>query len=343
MNVFDLFDNEFGGIGEAITVDLVKKNLSKAKGGPVTFRISTLGGDANEGIMIHDLIKEYKGETKAIIYGMTASAGTIIAMGCDTVESRSLFLIHNSNTDINGNSKTLRKAIKELDHIDNKMISIYKNKTGLSDNVIRELMAREDWLTPSEAKEFGFVDLIQEDEFKIAASIKRLDNIDFSNILITKLKNKMFKFKAKKEGDNPFVLALKDGISILADAEEPAEGVQVSPIGQATLEDGEYELSDGRIIVVSGGVISEVKEKEEEPSASGEEIIEAVAEMITESEAKIEAIIESKIKAMKSQIKSSHTPFKSERTDSGPKASVHDKISQAVEAINNKIEESKKA
>lgn len=309
MKTFELI----GGVGENITSLLVLDMLRQAGGEDVTFKISSLGGSTDHALVIYDLIDGYSGKTTAEILGYTASAGTIIASSCDVINmsDKALFLIHNSWTKAEGNAVELRKTASNLDKTDGLMVNLYKesNRVGKTKDEIKELMAKEDWYTADEAKELGFIDEVISVSDKIAANYKGL-----TNILKTKLENKMKFFKAKSEKQqSAYLLSLKDGSNVLMNAEEISNGVELAPLGEAVIEDGEIELADGRIIKVEGGVIVEVIEPNVDEMAEEESIVEAVASLISESEARIEAKMDAKIKEVKASISSAHVPVRNEK------------------------------
>lgn len=90
---------------------------------------------------------------------------------------------------------------------------------------------------------------------------------------------------------------LEDGSSIYTDSDAWAVGVRVlvkdAEGNDAPLMDGEYKLADGSTIVVTEGVIAEIKPMEEEPKVEVEVEAEAteVVEQSTEMNAEFEAIL----------------------------------------------------
>lgn len=350
MKEFELY-NEVGVEG-GITVDLVRNFLNANKTEDITFKIASLGGDLSQGILIHNLIKSHQGYTIAEIVGLTASAATIIAMGCDKIQmdDNALFLIHNGWTSVTGNSYDMQKVAGELQKNDAVMTKIYMEKTGLSNETISSLMKASDWLSPEEAKSYGFVDSIISTGKKIAASISISDAAKMNEILITKLNIKMLKIfgKDKKEASVVHLLALKDGKNLLINAELPAQGVEVSPVGAATLDDGTYELADGRKIVVSGGTITEVTEVAPPApmmDASVDAIVAAVGTVVADAVATAKDEIRAEMNAALAKISSSHKPPKGGVGDGNktPAQSVHSKVDAITAGIRKQIEESRKA
>ena len=167
------------GIGEGyffdgFSMNDARRQLQEAKGKNVTVNISSLGGDVNDALVIHDLFKSHSGTVTANIMGATASSGTVIAMGADEVRmsENALFLIHNVWTGAIGNADELRAVADDLDKFDERIINIYKAQTGKRASAIRNLMKEEKWIDSTEAKDFGFIDKVYTPT-KAAASLNR--------------------------------------------------------------------------------------------------------------------------------------------------------------------------
>lgn len=332
MKIFELYNNvgEQGGI----TVDGVRSFLNANKAEEIQFDISTLGGDLATAITIHDLIKAHGKKTVANIVGLTASAGTVIAIACDEVQmsDNALFLIHNGWRELTGNVYDFQKAASDLMKTDAIMVKMYREKTGLADNRITDLMKASDWLTPAEAQKLGFVDRIISSGIKIAASVLISGaQGKINDLLLTKLTEKMKLFGKEKAEEKAYLLTLKDGNSCVINAEAVATGVSIAPLGAMTLEDGDYQLADGRTISVAGGVVTNVSEPTAAPGVTEDAIVGTVAAMLTASEAKIEAMIEAKLKPLAAMV-STHTPAKGDGPANPGQASVTDTLQAKIEA-----------
>ena len=160
----------FGDIGEDYfaqmmgedenTIKSMKEQLDEING-DILVNISSLGGNAFEGMGIHDLLKSYnKGTVTTKIIGATASAGTFIALAGNPVQisENALFLIHNSHTLVQGNATEMRETADMLDKFDSLQNNLYCKKTKMKPYAITELMKEEKWITAAEAKLMGFVD-----------------------------------------------------------------------------------------------------------------------------------------------------------------------------------------
>jgi len=198
----------FGQIGDSFfeegnTLDSVKAEISNIKT-DIVINIASLGGNAFEGLAIHDLIASHPFNTKINIVGATASAAAVIAMSGDEVgiSENSLFLIHNSHTSALGNADDLEGVVNDMRKIDDRMVSVFTKKSGQSEEKVREIMKEDKFLSPEEAKELGFVTAISQPS-KIAASINK-------NKIINSNLTKNQKTQILNTMDNSLVHQLKE-------------------------------------------------------------------------------------------------------------------------------------
>jgi len=134
----------------------------------IKVRINSGGGDMETGIAIGNVLKGLKAKTIAINEGLIGSAATLISCGCDVVKAYkgSEFMIHEAKGEMSGcySRDDLKKAINSFDCAEKVILEIYKSKTGLPEDELKELIKAETWLTGEEAQAYGFVDILIEDE-----------------------------------------------------------------------------------------------------------------------------------------------------------------------------------
>lgn len=173
--------------GDGITFEGIKNQLSEVSTSKIKLNISSLGGNVNDALVIYNLLKTNPAIVEANIMGFTASSATIIAMSADvvTMDENASFLIHNAWTGVQGNQHDLREVADELETLDNRLASIYKDKTGLRKDTILNLMKEEKWLSANEAKSFGFIDKVYKPMKAAAHYDKQIELINNSNILPT--------------------------------------------------------------------------------------------------------------------------------------------------------------
>lgn len=169
------------------TANQVRNFLKEHKDKDLTIAVSSLGGYIKDGLEIMELIKDH-GKCDVVIIGMTASAATILCMKARSVKIArgSLMLIHNSSDMLDiwmsANKEKIDEVIKVLQHnreqldtIDKCLADIYSMRNGKSVEENLELMAKEKWLSANDAKEFGLVDAVLDDD-DIATKAKSVKN-----------------------------------------------------------------------------------------------------------------------------------------------------------------------
>lgn len=147
------------GEGEDVTEAFSLKDALASVDTPnLTVRINSYGGSVSEGLAIYSLLSEFKGHVKTIVDGFACSAASVIFMaGAErVVPENGLLMIHNAWTEARGDSNAMKKVAEDLEKITQPSVNIYVNKTGLSEEKIKEMMDREEWITSKEAYELGF-------------------------------------------------------------------------------------------------------------------------------------------------------------------------------------------
>lgn len=133
--------------------------------GPVSeimVSINSPGGSVFDGNAIHNMLKRHKARVVVTVDGIAASIASVIAMAGDEIvmPENAMMMIHDPSSFVGGNSRDLRKEAEALDKIKPSLIASYRAKSGLDDDEIAELMAKETWLTAEDALAFGFADTI---------------------------------------------------------------------------------------------------------------------------------------------------------------------------------------
>jgi ATP-dependent Clp protease protease subunit len=141
--------------------------------------INSGGGSMTEGFAIYDHIRESGVKCKCKVIGMAASMASIIALSCDTISmsKNASFMVHRPKAGAYGESQALRSMADFADKLELKAKAIYKERTGLADDVINSWMLPgvDKWMTSSEALANKLIDDITQDQtLKIAASVKSM-------------------------------------------------------------------------------------------------------------------------------------------------------------------------
>jgi ATP-dependent Clp protease protease subunit len=160
--------SEYSWLGDEITPKKFKDDLyGLGKGGPVTVRLNSGGGDVIAASVIRSIMTDYPGAITVRIDGLAASAAVIVAMAGQKVRimDTAYMMIHDpafvvflAVLDI----EMLGNAYNELMSIKKGIVDTYAAKTGLNTEKLAKMMADETWMSASEAVEYGFANEIVE-------------------------------------------------------------------------------------------------------------------------------------------------------------------------------------
>lgn len=164
---------EEGWWGDETTPDEFEKELYGGKGA-VDMWISSPGGDVFAAAKIYNSISQYQGgKVTAYVYGLCASAATVITMAASEVRMSptALMLIHNPYTIAIGESEDMKKTAGQLDAVKETIINAYAKRTGMKRSELSEYMNQEKAFDATEAIELGFADgLIESEQDKFSAA-----------------------------------------------------------------------------------------------------------------------------------------------------------------------------
>lgn len=143
----------------------------------ITININSCGGSVTAGISIANMLKQSGHPTKAVVDGYACSIASVIACACDklVMYSSSFLMIHNAWSFIQGDSAELRRQADIMDKMNAAIMSFYRSKFELSDNILKQMMDEETWISGSDASNFKLNAEVIADthEFKIAASLMK--------------------------------------------------------------------------------------------------------------------------------------------------------------------------
>ena len=285
----------FGEVGWDVTVNDVKRYLDETDG-DITIHVNSVGGFVFEGFAIYNMLKQSGRVKQANIIGLCASIATLIVNAADKVVMSDVahYMIHNPLTWTAGESKDLQKDIEILDQIKTILIGVYTRKTKKSEAEISDLMDNESWFTPEMALENGFIDSIDADYVKAVARLgkpnfeNKMSNTNEKKTLLNQIKDLINGVKEPKM----ILVELENGKNVFVDAENADEliGAEIfvaAEDGSKTndmVENGSYNLMDGRIIEVVDGVVTSVTADEPEAKID----IEAFDAMLAKKDEEIE-------------------------------------------------------
>lgn len=176
--------SEYSWYDDDITPKMFRDDLNKiGKGGPVTIRLNSPGGDMIAASVIRSILMEYPGKITIKIDGMAASAATILAIAGDEIQmvDTAFFVIHDPFYSFflaNINIDMMESLLDSLWSAKSALLDAYEKHTGLERDRISEFMKKETWFTAQEAIDYGFVDkLLETNKMAKKESAKLIENI----------------------------------------------------------------------------------------------------------------------------------------------------------------------
>jgi ATP-dependent Clp protease protease subunit len=178
--------SEYSWMGDEISPKKFKDDLySFGKGGPITLKINSPGGDVIAASVMRSIMYEYPGEITTRIDGMAASAAVIVAMSGKKVHimDSAYMMIHDPSVTVLFASldiEMLGALRDDLKSIKAGIVQTYASKTGLSEDKLSKMMADETWMSAREAVDLRFADEVITGGQKPA---NKFSNVAFVNAL----------------------------------------------------------------------------------------------------------------------------------------------------------------
>lgn len=286
INIDAPIGNSKGDINNAFIREQIKQ-AQKEGAKELKLIINSPGGEVYEGFSIYNTLKNSGFSISAFITGLCASITTLIASAADKIEmsETAQWMIHEAQGGAEGKAGDLEDTARGMRQINDIIAQNYSRRTGKSLEEIKEAMAFDNYMTPQQAKEFGFIDNVR---MPIAAygefNPSNKNNMD--NKVINALKDGFGSIekllgKAMKNNIVAGQEPLADGNSILYFEGDLATGKAAFLNAEMTekASPGEHALANGKIIVVDdAGVIVDIREVE---ASAEEQLTEALAQVET--------------------------------------------------------------
>jgi ATP-dependent protease ClpP protease subunit len=168
----------------SVTVEDITNALNELEG-DVTLRINSRGGEVGSALTIFNRVREYdKGRTTSIVDGYAFSSAGWVALACDErkICTGGIWMCHNP---------MMYPEVKSLSDIDkiknqweanyNSIVDILSTTTGLAEDVVKDMMENETFLSAKEAVEKGVFHSIHDSK----ADLKVLNLVPPANIPAT--------------------------------------------------------------------------------------------------------------------------------------------------------------
>lgn len=153
-------------------------DLGNVQAKTINVEINSPGGDVFAGLAIYNALKGAGKEIVVKVMGVAASAASLIAMAGDKIvmPKNTFLMVHNPWSIAMGNADQLRETADTLDKIGDSLLQTYAAKTGLGEEELTEMLAKDTWLTADEALAKGFAtEVIDEVKASAAFDMTRAD------------------------------------------------------------------------------------------------------------------------------------------------------------------------
>lgn len=146
--------------GEGVSAKEFVRDLRALQVKDIDIHINSPGGNVFDGNSIYNALRSHKARISVKIDGIAASIASVIAMSGDTVSmpENAMMMIHDPSGLVIGTAQDMEKMAGALRKIKGGLVAAYRNKAGLADEKISEMMTAETWLTAKEAVDHGFAD-----------------------------------------------------------------------------------------------------------------------------------------------------------------------------------------
>lgn len=144
--------------------------LGNVQAKSLSVEINSPGGDVFAALAMYNALRSSGKEITTKVMGVAASAASLIFMAGDkrVMPSNTHLMIHNPWMVAAGNADELRDTADTLDKIGASLTATYASRTGLSDEKVKEMLAKDTWINADEAKADGFATEVV-DEIKAQA------------------------------------------------------------------------------------------------------------------------------------------------------------------------------
>jgi ATP-dependent Clp protease protease subunit len=145
---------------------LHENHVRKKKHKELLLMICSDGGSIAEAFALIDVMRSSKIPVKTVGLGSIASCGLLIFMagatGRRVLTPNTSILSHQFSWESEGKSHELFATIKEFELTQKRMVTLYREATGLEDDVIRKVLLppQDVWLSAEEALEYHICDVI---------------------------------------------------------------------------------------------------------------------------------------------------------------------------------------
>ena len=132
----------------------------------INFYINSPGGLVTAGLGIYDTMQYIKSPVSTLCIGQASSMGSFLLAAGDKGKRFSLpnsrIMVHQPSAGFQGQATDIQIHAKEILALKDRLNKIYAKHTKKNESEIKKALERDNFMTPSEAKDFGLIDEVVE-------------------------------------------------------------------------------------------------------------------------------------------------------------------------------------
>ncbi|NKB76246.1 MAG: hypothetical protein GKR96_04205 [Gammaproteobacteria bacterium] len=158
-----IYDDAWGsdevGVNDIITALEQSEDVDS-----INLRVYSKGGDAFAGAALYSYLTNHPAKVTADIFGLAASAATMIAAAADevTMGISDSYLIHNPWSVVMGDYKEIMGKSSDLKTLTETYAQVYAQRTGMDKESVLSLMSEDRIMSAQEALDKGFITQVRE-------------------------------------------------------------------------------------------------------------------------------------------------------------------------------------
>jgi ATP-dependent Clp protease, protease subunit len=158
-----------GGVHDEMATVIIAQLLFLEAENPekaISMYINSPGGIVSSGLAIYDTMQYVKPPVSTMCVGQAASMGSLLLSAGEKGQRFALpnsrIMVHQPSGGFQGQATDIEIHAREILDLKNRLNTIYSKHTGQSVKKITEILERDKFLNPKEAKELGLIDEIVE-------------------------------------------------------------------------------------------------------------------------------------------------------------------------------------
>jgi len=132
----------------------------------ISFYINSPGGLVTSGLGIYDTMQYIKPPVSTLCIGQASSMGSFLLAAGEKGKRYSLpnsrIMVHQPSAGYQGQATDIEIHAKEILALKDRLNKIYSKHTKKSESEIKKALERDNFMTPTEAKNFGLIDEVVE-------------------------------------------------------------------------------------------------------------------------------------------------------------------------------------